>query len=125
MRRLLLAASASLALAVAPAVADPSPPRHLPPGLWIDMLETSPPDTAIWLYISGLVNGAITGSLASTSGAQKLICGAHDPMSDVEMTRQILLAYLVTADLVDNDKAILEVVVPLAFAWAYPCGIAT
>jgi len=117
MRRLLLAASPLLAaLTPTPALASPSE--------WLSLLDTDDPGAGVWVYIHGLVNGSMTGSLMASGGATTTICNAHDPSADVVATQQILSAYVVMADIVDNPSATLEIVVPLAFAWAYPCGIA-
>jgi hypothetical protein len=90
----------------------------------LSLLDTDDPEAGVWVYIHGLVNGSMTGSLMASGGATTSICNAHDPSADVVATQQILSAYVVVADIVDNPSATLEIVVPLAFAWAYPCGIA-
>lgn len=91
---------------------------------WIDAVNQLDPADGVWSYISGLVSGAMTGALAATGGETSLICDPHVPFKDVELTRQVLFDFMDVADLWNVDGAILEVVAPLAFISAYPCGTA-
>lgn len=125
MRRHLIACSITAALITAsPAASADTEYMAIERQRWIEAVNTLDPTNGVWSYISGLVSGAITGALAATGGSSPLICDPHAPTTDIELTRQVLFDFMSAADLWQVDGAILEVVAPLAFMRAYPCGTA-
>jgi hypothetical protein len=119
MRRHLLPAAIVIAGATAISQAYDALAQQLatPPEHWLPELLSAGPESAFWLYVGGLAAGGNAAYFAATG--EPLYCGAHK-LEDIEATRDVILDFVVHIEL--NEYAILEAVVPAAFAVAYPCA---
>jgi len=117
MRRHLLPAAIAIAGATAISQAYDALAQQLatPPEHWLPELLSAGPESAFWLYVGGLAAGGNATYFAATG--EPLYCGAHH-LDEVERTRNVILDFIVHIEL--NEYAILEAVVPAAFAVAYP-----
>lgn len=110
------------ATAIAPASRAQTPMQQMTPGT--EYLQTlndqrSNPDHPIWKYIAGVVSGANVAAIM-TSG-KPIACVMH-ALEDSETTANMILRYLIEADMVGKDAATLEIAAVAAFSWYYPCG---
>ena len=92
------------------------------PGSYLPELDEAVavgPTHPLWLYISGIINGA--SSTFAVFNKTAFFCDMH-AFEDVSVTRDLIVSYVERNDLADKPYATLEIVVPLAYAEAYPCG---
>lgn len=96
--------------------------QHTPQDFYLPLLnsERADPNSPIWAYIAGVVSGANIGAVLASG--QPIACQMHS-LTDIDATANLILEYLVAANLVGDERASLEIAAVGAFTWAYPCGV--
>ena len=69
---------------------------------------------------AGVVSGANIGAVLASG--RPIACQMHS-LTDIDATANLILEYLVAANLVGDERASLEIAAVGAFTWAYPCGV--
>ena len=97
--------------------------QHTPQEFYIPLLnsERTNPDSPLWAYIAGVVSGANLGAVLQTG---RPVACQMPSLTDVEMTANLILEYLLATHMIGDERASLEIAAIGAFHWAYPCGIA-
>jgi len=96
--------------------------QHTPQEFYLPLLnsERADPNSPLWAYIAGVVSGANIGAVLASG--QPIACQMHS-LTDIDATANLILEYLVAANLVGDERASLEIAAVGAFTWAYPCGV--